>query len=170
MAPSENEGIHEPSGHRISTPQPDPGFFRATKVGLCSDIPSSMRLCRPGSSQVSCHNQTDPLPSSRWSIAAPERVAGAGLVRGLQRGADRPLKTNRAAPFSLGTCCTAQFSRNRKAIIPVPEAKLGGALMTQQDRRGSLFRLCGSSSRWACCSTLVSHEKAPSVGTSLCRV
>jgi hypothetical protein len=37
-------------------------------------------------------------------------------------------------PFSLGTCCTAQFSRNRKAIIPVAEAKLGGALMTQQDR------------------------------------
>ena len=27
-----------PSGHRISTPQPDPGFFRATKVGRCSDI------------------------------------------------------------------------------------------------------------------------------------
>src|SRR5260370_5321773 len=28
-----------PSGHRISTPQPDPGFFRATKVGRCSDVP-----------------------------------------------------------------------------------------------------------------------------------
>jgi hypothetical protein len=27
-----------PSGHKISTPQPDPGFFRATKVGRCSDI------------------------------------------------------------------------------------------------------------------------------------
>jgi hypothetical protein len=27
-----------PSGHRISTPQPDPGFFRATKDGRCSDI------------------------------------------------------------------------------------------------------------------------------------
>jgi hypothetical protein len=23
-----------PSGHKISTPQPDPGFFRATKVGI----------------------------------------------------------------------------------------------------------------------------------------
>src|SRR5256886_9710421 len=28
-----------PSGHRISTPQPDPGFFRATKLGRCSDVP-----------------------------------------------------------------------------------------------------------------------------------
>jgi hypothetical protein len=87
------------------------------------------------SSQLSRHNQTDPLPS-RWSIAAPERVADAGLVRGLQRGADRPLKTNRAAPFSLGTCCTAQFSRNRKAIIPVYVLRQAraGAPMTQQDR------------------------------------
>jgi hypothetical protein len=34
-----------PSGHRISTPQPDPGFFRATKVGRCSGIP---RICACG--------------------------------------------------------------------------------------------------------------------------
>src|ERR1700690_598698 len=34
-----------PSGHRISTPQPDPGFFRATKVGRCSDI---TRICACG--------------------------------------------------------------------------------------------------------------------------
>ena len=34
-----------PSGHRISTPQPDPGFFRATKVGRCSDI---VRICPYG--------------------------------------------------------------------------------------------------------------------------
>ena len=34
-----------PSGHKISTPQPDPGFFRATKVGRCSDIP---RICACG--------------------------------------------------------------------------------------------------------------------------
>jgi hypothetical protein len=34
-----------PSGHRISTPQPDPGFFRATKVGRCSDI---LRICAYG--------------------------------------------------------------------------------------------------------------------------
>jgi hypothetical protein len=34
-----------PSGHKISTPQPDPGFFRATKVGRCSDI---LRLCACG--------------------------------------------------------------------------------------------------------------------------
>jgi hypothetical protein len=31
-----------PSDHRISTPQPEPGFFRATKVGRCSDI---LRIC-----------------------------------------------------------------------------------------------------------------------------
>ena len=34
-----------PSGHRISTPQPDPGFFRAQKVGRCSDI---TRICAYG--------------------------------------------------------------------------------------------------------------------------
>ena len=34
-----------PSGHRISTPQPDPGFFRATNVGRCSDI---LRICAYG--------------------------------------------------------------------------------------------------------------------------
>jgi hypothetical protein len=31
-------------GHRISTPQPDPGFFRAAKVGRCSDI---LPTCAP---------------------------------------------------------------------------------------------------------------------------
>jgi hypothetical protein len=34
-----------PSDHRISTPQPEPGFFRATKVGRCSDI---LRICAYG--------------------------------------------------------------------------------------------------------------------------
>jgi hypothetical protein len=34
-----------PSGHRISTSQPDPGFFRAPKVGRCSDI---LRICAHG--------------------------------------------------------------------------------------------------------------------------
>jgi hypothetical protein len=34
-----------PSSHRISTPQPEPGFFRATKVGRCSDI---LRICAYG--------------------------------------------------------------------------------------------------------------------------
>ena len=37
--------------------------------------------------------------------------------------------------FSLGTCCTAQFSRNRKTIVPVAEVILDrGSLMEQQDR------------------------------------
>jgi len=34
-----------PSSQRISTTQPDPGFFRATKVGRCSDI---LRICAYG--------------------------------------------------------------------------------------------------------------------------
>jgi hypothetical protein len=34
-----------PSGHKISIPQPDPGIFRATKVGSCSDI---RRICAWG--------------------------------------------------------------------------------------------------------------------------
>jgi hypothetical protein len=35
-----------PSGHRISIPQPVPGFFRAMKVGSCSSI---RRICTYGS-------------------------------------------------------------------------------------------------------------------------
>jgi hypothetical protein len=31
-----------------------------------------MRLWRPGSSQLSCHNQTDPLPRPASSIAGKE--------------------------------------------------------------------------------------------------
>ena len=44
-----------PSGHRISTPQPNPGFFRATKVGRCSDIP---RICAYGSPVQGSHPAT----------------------------------------------------------------------------------------------------------------
>ena len=36
-----------PSSQRISTTQPDRGFFRATKVGRCSDI---LRICAYGAS------------------------------------------------------------------------------------------------------------------------
>jgi hypothetical protein len=57
--------------------------------------PSNMRLWRPGSSQLSCHNQTDPLP-----IAEPERVAGADLVGGLQ-SAGRPQSESGLASASL---------------------------------------------------------------------
>jgi hypothetical protein len=39
----------------------------------------------------------------------------------------RVLRGRRAGPLSVGTCCTAQFSRNQKAIIPV----------LRQARRGS---------------------------------
>jgi hypothetical protein len=41
-----------------------------------------MHLRQPDSSQLSCPNQTVPL-RQRWSIAGPERVAGAGPAGGL---------------------------------------------------------------------------------------
>src|ERR1700675_726662 len=44
-----------PSGHKMSTPQPDPGFFRATKVGRCSDIP---RICACGGTVQASHPAT----------------------------------------------------------------------------------------------------------------
>ena len=53
-----------PSGHRISTPQPDPGFFRATKAGRCSDI---LRICAAGG----------PVQASD-----PDRLPQTGFVTG----------------------------------------------------------------------------------------
>lgn len=46
--------------------------------------PSNMRLWRPGSSQLSCHNQTDPLPKGRWWVAFktdPKKIAPEGKLR-----------------------------------------------------------------------------------------
>jgi hypothetical protein len=55
-----------PSGHKISTPQPDPGFFRATKVGRCSDI---LRICACGVSvQARYPAITDPLPGPNITL------------------------------------------------------------------------------------------------------
>jgi hypothetical protein len=64
-----------PSGHRISTPQPDPGFFRATKVGRCSDI---RRVCArdgavQGSYPATISFVTGGAPVDR---TAPARSAG----------------------------------------------------------------------------------------------
>jgi len=56
-----------PSDHRTSTPQPDPGFFRATKVGRCSDI---LQICACGG----------PVQASY-----PDRLPETGFVTGVLR-------------------------------------------------------------------------------------
>jgi hypothetical protein len=48
-----------PSGHRISIPQPVPGFFRAMKVGRCSNI---RRICAHGASVQASNPATIKLP------------------------------------------------------------------------------------------------------------
>ena len=79
------------------------------------------------------HGQPAKLSACHRSWRAPtDPVLTAALTAMATESG--PPGMNRGGPFSLGTCCTAQFSRNRKAIIPVPEANSGGTLMTQQDR------------------------------------
>ena len=64
-----------PSGHRISTPQPDPGFFRATKVGRCSDI---LRICACGGQVQASYPATIKLMTNYWRARPP----GLGLTDG----------------------------------------------------------------------------------------
>ena len=52
-----------------------------------------------------------------WSAGSPRVRAGCRKRIG-------PPRFVPDDPLSLGTCWTAQFSRNRKAIIPVPRGKL----------------------------------------------
>ena len=61
-----------PSGHRISTSQPEPGFFRATKAGRCSNI---LRLCAyDGPVQAS-------YPASIKLSSPPPRCWSSGCCR-----------------------------------------------------------------------------------------
>jgi hypothetical protein len=121
---------------------------------------------KPGS-KAACHLRSGPRPLPRVSCRADGLPASLGrpLVRlrsaGSVAGRSAPAH-GRILAGRLGTCCSAQFSRNQKAITAVPEAILGREALSWHGRiaGGSLFRLCGSSSRWACCSTSVSHEKA----------
>jgi hypothetical protein len=59
-----------PSGQRISTPHPDPGFFRATKVGRCSAI---LRICACGGPVQASYPATIKL--TQYPRAGSERVS-----------------------------------------------------------------------------------------------
>src|ERR1700730_11472602 len=48
----------------IDTPA-SPGIFPSHESWSLLEHPSNMRLWRPRSSQLFCHNQTDPLPKRR---------------------------------------------------------------------------------------------------------
>ena len=60
-----------PSGHRISTSQPEPGFFRATKAGRCSTI---LRICAYGGPVQASYPASIKLPS-------PPRCWSSGCCR-----------------------------------------------------------------------------------------
>jgi hypothetical protein len=66
-----------PSGHRTSTPQPDPGFFRATKVGRCSNI---QRICACGGPVQASYPATIKL--NRYQCL----LGGAGALAGRRFG------------------------------------------------------------------------------------
>jgi hypothetical protein len=57
-----------PSGQRISTSQPVPGFFRATKVGRCSDI---LRICACGGSVQASYPATIKLTHYPGLVLCP---------------------------------------------------------------------------------------------------
>jgi hypothetical protein len=61
-----------PSGHRISTSQPEPGFFRATKAGRCSNI---LRICAYGGPVQASYPASIKLPSP------PPRCWSSGCCR-----------------------------------------------------------------------------------------
>src|SRR3984893_12866073 len=64
-----------PSGHRISTPQPDPGFFRATKVGRCSDM---FRICAHGATlQASYPDTIKPTHDQNLKGRFPRQACGS---------------------------------------------------------------------------------------------
>jgi hypothetical protein len=94
-----------PSGQRTSITQPDPGFFRATKVGRCSDIPQICAYCTPVQDTV-------PLPNASsqkyLSVAEP-------LLRPSRSDGNLPTRTrpiaSAANAFRRRRCVTSRRSR-----------------------------------------------------------
>jgi hypothetical protein len=66
-----------PSGHRISTRQPVPGFFRAMKVGCCSSI---RRICAGADTVQASYPAITPGDSPSTTQGNP---AGESGMRGL---------------------------------------------------------------------------------------
>jgi len=76
-----------PSGHRISTPQPEPGFFRATKTGRCSDIP---RICACGGPVQASYPATIKLTTTLEMGRLPGAGAGSGCAGFMCAGRSAP--------------------------------------------------------------------------------
>jgi hypothetical protein len=88
-----------PSGHRISTPQPDPGFFRATKVGRCSDI---LGICACGGSVQASYpaiiklTHYPPRPST-----SPPNAISESWIRNLHLRLGVGAETSQNAPAAI---------------------------------------------------------------------
>jgi hypothetical protein len=107
-----------------------------------------MRLWCPGSSQLSCHNQTDPLPR-RWSIARVWRGRWCAFQPRAPEWAGRSLKTNRA-PW--GTCRRAAGGASQKGPA------IGDGSQSSEKRQSKSFR--GRAKEGNCLRTSRALQKA----------
>jgi len=111
-----------PIGPQDIDPPAGTGIFPGHESRLLFQHQSNMRLRRPGSSQLSCHNQTDPL-ARRWSIADSRKAAGAGLASGEcgpapKNESGRPVQRGTPvgrAPVPRGNCSTSSSASARPA-------------------------------------------------------
>jgi hypothetical protein len=100
-----------PSGHRISIPQPVPGFFRAMKVGRCSNIRG---ICAHDGPVQASYPATIKLPSTQGAV-----VGRLYLASGLTRiGLPLPWVAV-AARGNKGSRCKSKQGARRVAWLPV---------------------------------------------------
>ena len=85
-----------PSGQRISTSQPVPGFFRATKVGRCSDI---LRICACGGPVQASYPAAIKLTHYPGSVLCPLGQAfGQSEARDRSTAPARPIGVDNGRP------------------------------------------------------------------------
>jgi hypothetical protein len=96
-----------PSGQRISTPQPEPGFFRATKTGRCSDIP---RIWACGGPVQASYPATIKLTTTLEMGRLPGAGAGSGFAGFMCAGRSAP-----ANPW-IGTCLAGTRETPRRGL------------------------------------------------------
>ena len=86
-----------PSGHRISISQPVPGFFRAKKVGRCSNI---LRICACGGPVQDSYPATIKLTTSaaRRPITGPESRRCPFGLRARSAGCSRQCRARQRCP------------------------------------------------------------------------
>jgi hypothetical protein len=118
-----------------------------------------------------------PIGASAWASPARRRERATGQ-RSTGNFYDMSNIDHRPedACDMIGTCPLLHANRkigpaprNPRTYLRQAWAGRGSLMAKQRIAGGSLFRLCGSSSRWGRCSTSVTHEKTASVGTALCR-